>query len=511
MSLESFDEVDFIKKHYNFKRSGGETKLDENEQDKVIHLLTVCKRKIEMGEGENVVEEADADRMLNYIKALKILAFYIPFNDSIKKKITEKKAYRNLFLGRNLHNNSMIQKEESGSAINLNRNQGNSHDTSRSKEALVLLHKEVDKYELLFLINLITHNDRNTEIFQYLYPFYFYYITLNEISKDNIFMFMNNFIVNEKTYEELTKFNDISFVLFLSLFDSLKKIKNETTICSYFYVFIENTLKNGNKLFLHILKNMRSLYTDFHYYNETMNENIRLFYKKNVIPNRWKFLNRTDNKNYILKYIAFMCRIIFEALYNILEGKNFEVENVTKYKDLYKIIIEQIKENLIFINEINYFDNFTDAHIDLYSKNMLFLDMFLYYKKKVHLEIFKLILFLSNIFSDRYEELDYLSSSEKKIFVDIIFSYLKTIHNMRNKHLSKKEEILYHKFVLNRYILSIVANFSADNSISNYIKKINGIDVLRKFMYIDDKDACLAEYSILAIKHIKENENLDEL
>ncbi|SBT80488.1 conserved Plasmodium protein, unknown function [Plasmodium malariae] len=513
MSLELFDDIDIIKKHYNLKNPEGATKLDENEEDRVINLPIVCKNKIA------IEKEGSENHLNNYIKALKIIIRYIPFNDSIKKKITEKKLYQNLFLGRqNYNSNSNIMKEE----IANNNNTDNNYDTSRENinsypdniklhEDLLELYSEVDKYELILLINLITHNGNSEDIFEFLYPYYFYYIILNKFKKDNVFMLLNNFIINKKTYDKLIRTKDFSFVLFLSVLDSLKKIKNDVTTCNYFYVFIENSLKYENHLFIHIIRGMRSLYTDFYGYIQKMKENIFLFFKKNIVFSNRKILNITDNKNYILKYISLMFRLIFETLYNILDEKNFKVEQVLEYKNLYKTIIEQIKENLIYINEINYFDNFVDVHIDLYSNYVLFMDMFVYYKKKFNLEIFKLILFISNIFSDHYEALDDLTCSEKKVFIDIIFTYLKTIHKMRNDHLLKNDEILYHKFVLNRYIISIVANFSVNNIISNYIKKLNGLDTLRKFMYIDDKDPCLPEYITLAIKHIKENENFNEL
>ncbi|GAB68142.1 hypothetical protein PCYB_127070 [Plasmodium cynomolgi strain B] len=221
-----------------------------------------------------------------------------------------------------------------------------------------------------------------------------------------------------------------------------------------------------------------------------MNENV-FFFKKNIVLSKWKIAHRGNNKNYLFKYIALMFKLIYEVVYNILDEKNLESEQICKYQNVYKNTVEHIKESLTYINDVNYFDNFQDAHIELYHKNVLFMDMFVYHKKKF--------------------KLDYLSCPEKKNFVDIIFTYLKTILRVRSDHLSKKEEMLYHKFVLNRYILSFVANFSSNPAVSNYIKQINGLDVLRKFMYIDDRDTCLAEYSILAIKHIKENENLDDL
>ncbi|GAW82642.1 hypothetical protein, conserved [Plasmodium gonderi] len=506
MASEPFDEAEFIEKYYNFRNPEGAIKLDENEENKVIQLLVKCKNKVEHE------TDGDENNLNNFIKALKILIFYIPHNDSIKEKITEKKIYKNLFLGRQNGGNSTItETEQNVGLINSKENQSKNMD-SNDLSQVHSLYAEVDKYELIFLINLITHNENNTEIFQFLYPSYFYYIITKQLNKDNIFMLLNNFIINHRTYEQLCMMKDFSFILFLSLWDSLKKIKKKATICNYFYIFIENSLKNENKLFLQILQNIKLLNIYFYQHIEKMNENIISFFKKNTIPIRWKIINRGNNKSYLFKYIALIHRLILEAVYNILDEKNLEVEQISKYQNLYRNIIEQIKENLIYINEINYFSNFNEVHIDdIYNRNALCMDMFLYYKKNFNLEIFKLILFISNIFSDHYEELDYLSCSEKKEFIDVIFTYLKTIFRMRNDHLSKKEEIIYHKFVLNRYIISLVANFSSDSTISNYIKKINGLDILRKFMYIDDKDTCLAEYSILAIKHIKENENLDDL
>ncbi|EUD69481.1 hypothetical protein C922_00344 [Plasmodium inui San Antonio 1] len=494
MSPELFNEVEFIEKHYNFRNPEGGTTLDENEEDKLIQLITLCKNKIEGGVKEGEVQ------LKNYIKALKILIFYIPHNDSIKKKITERKRYQSLFLGR--QNN----------ADDVNSLSGNrSSELEREKTIGNLCpYADVDKYELIFLINLVTHNENNSEIFSFLYPFYFYHIIMNELNKDHIFMLLNNFIINDRTYEQLCTMEDFSFVIFLSLWDFLKKIKKKATICNYFYIFMENSLKNENKLFLHILKNMKLLYVDFYEHTEKMNENVFFFFKKNIIPSKWKIVHRGDNRNYLFKYIALMFKLIYEAVYNILDEKNLESEQICKYQNVYKNTVEHIKESIKYINNVNYFDNFQEAHIELYHKNVLFMDMFVYHKKKFSLEIFKLILFISNIFSDRYEQLDNLSCPEKKNFVDIIFTYLKTILRVRSDHLSKKEEMLYHKFVLNRYILSFVANFSANQVVSNYIKQINGLDVLRKFMYIDDRDTCLAEYSILAIKHIKENENLDD-
>ncbi|CAA9989706.1 conserved Plasmodium protein, unknown function [Plasmodium knowlesi strain H] len=497
MSPELFNEVDFIKKYYNFRNPEGGTTLDENEENKLIQLLTICKNKIEQAGGG--VEGCET-QLNNYIKALKILIFYIPHNDSIKRKITERKTYQNLFLGRQNnadHANSLIKN-------------GNSDMEKERTSENFSPYVDVDKYELIFLINLVTHNEDNSEIFAFLYPFYFYYIIINRLNKDYIFMLLNNFIINDRTYEQLCTMEDFSFVLFLCLWDLLKKIKKKATICNYFYIFIENALKNENKLFLHILQNMKLLYVDFYTHIEKMNENVFFFFKKNIVPTKWKIVCRGEKKNYLFKYIALMFKLIYEAVYNILDEKNLESEQICKYQNVYKNTVEHIKESLTYINDVTYFDNFQEEHMELYHKNVLFMDMFIYHKKKFSLENFKLILFISNIFSDRYEELDYLSCSEKKNFVDIIFTYLKTILRVRSDHLSKKEEMLYHKFVLNRYILSFVANFSVDQAVSNYIKQINGLDILRKFMYIDDKDTCLAEYSILAIKHIKENENLDD-
>ncbi|CRG94639.1 conserved Plasmodium protein, unknown function [Plasmodium gallinaceum] len=491
MSLEKFDEFEIIEKHYNFKNNV--KKLDENEEDKIIYLLIVCKNKIE-------VEKENKENLNNYIKALKILIFYIPFNDSLKKKITEKKIYKFLLLGKSFNISNNLSEEPCN---NLNKS-SNVSSVNKLNEYLIY---EVDKYELIFLINLITHNEKNEEIFEFLYPSYVYYIILNKSNMDNIFMLLNNFIINRKTYELLNKLNDLSLLIFLSVIDSLKKIKNQINICNYFYVFIENSLKYENKLFLNIFENLKKLYTDFFEYIKKLKEN---FLFSNMLK-KWKIINKKENKYYLLKYIALMFRLVLETLYNILDEKNLDNEQISKYQNLYRTIIEEIKNNLIYINEINYFDNFDISHIDLYNKNILFMDMFIYYRKNFILENFKLILFISNIFSDRYEELDYLSCEEKKNFIDIIFVYLKTISKMRNSHILEKQEILYHKFILNRYIISAVANFSSDNIISNYVKKINGIDVLRKFMYIDDKDTCLPEYSILAIKHIKENENFEEL
>ncbi|CAG9473961.1 conserved Plasmodium protein, unknown function [Plasmodium vivax] len=495
MSPEPFNEVDFIEKHYNFRKPEGGATLDENEQNKLIQLLTICKNKIEGG-----VEEREAE-LNNYIKALKILIFYIPHNDSIKKKITERKTYQSLFLGRQNY------------ADDVNSVSGNRSSDPEGEKTTgnVSPYADMDKYELIFLINLVTHNENSWEIFAFLYPFYFYHIIMNQLNKDYIFMLLNNFIINERTYEQLCTVEDFSFVLFLSLWDFLKKIKKKATICNYFYIFIENSLKNENKLFLHILQNMKLLYVDFYAHTEKMNENVIFFFKKGIVARKCKIAHRGENKNYLLKYIALMFKLIYEAVYNILDEKNLESEQICKYQNVYKNTVEHIRESLTYINDINYFDNFQETHIELYHKNVLFMDMFVYHKKKFSLENFKLILFISNIFSDRYEELDYLTCTEKKNFVDIIFTYLKTILRVRSEHFKKKEEMLYHKFVLNRYILSFVANFSANPEVSNYIKQINGLDVLRKFMYIDDRDTCLAEYSILAIKHIKENENLDDL
>ncbi|CRH01482.1 conserved Plasmodium protein, unknown function [Plasmodium relictum] len=489
MSLESFDEYELIKKYYSF-RNGGK-KLDENEVDKIIYLPIIFKNKID-------IEKENDENITNYIKALKIIIFYIPFNDSIQKKITEKKIYRFL-LGRSFNISNNLDEELCDS---LNKNLNNI--VVKLNEDLI---SEIDKYELIFLINLITHNQNNEEIFEFLYPSYFYYIVLSKSKLDNIFMLLNNFIINKKTYQLLSRLKDFSLLLFLSVVDSLKKIKTQINICNYFYVFIENSLNYENKLFLSIFENLKTLYEDFFKYIEKLKENLLFL---NILK-KWKIANRKENKYYLLKYIALMFRLLLETLYNILDEKNLDNEQISQYQNLYRSITEEIRNNLIYINEINYFDNFDNSHIDLYSKNILFLDMFIYYKKNFILENFKLVLFISNIFSDRYEELDYLTCEEKKIFIDIIFAYLKTILKMRNNHLIKKQEILYHKFVLNRYIISVVANFSSDNIISNYVKKINGIDVLRKFMYIDDKDTCLPEYSILAIKHIKENENFEEL
>ncbi|ANQ10130.1 Uncharacterized protein PCOAH_00046740 [Plasmodium coatneyi] len=495
MSPELFNEVDFIEKHYNFRKPDGGTTLDENEQNKLIQLITICRNKIDAGG----VEEREA-QLNNYIKALKILIFYIPHNDSIKRKITERKTYQSLFLGR--QNNTDHVNSLSGNGCTVLESEKTVENFSP--------YADVDKYELLFLINLVTHNENNSDIFAFLYPFYFYYIIMNGLNKDYIFMLLNNFIINDRTYEQLCREEDFSFVLFLSLWDFLKKIKNKATICNYFYIFIENSLKNENKLFLHILQHMKLLYVDFYAHTEKMNENVFFFFKKNIVPSKWKIVHRGGDKNYLFKYISLMFKLIYEAVYNILDEKNLELEQICKYQNVYKNTVEHIKESLTYIYDVTYFDNFEEAHIELYHKNVLFMDMFVYHRKKFSLEIFKLILFISNIFSDRYEELDYLSCPEKKNFVDIIFTYLKTILRVRSDHLSKKEEMLYHKFVLNRYILSFVANFSTDRAVSNYIKQINGLDVLRKFMYIDDRDTCLAEYSILAIKHIKENENLDD-
>ncbi|KJP87749.1 hypothetical protein AK88_02644 [Plasmodium fragile] len=498
MAPELFNEVDFIEKHYNFKNSEAGSTLDENEENKIIQLITICKNKIEGG-GAAAVEQREA-HLSNYIKALKIIIFYIPHNDSIKKKITDRKTYQSLFLGR----------QYNADAVNSLSGNGSSNLEREETIGNLSPYTDVDKYELIFLINLVTHNENNSEIFAFLYPFYFYHIIMKGLNKDYIFMLLNNFIINERTYEQLCNVEDFSFVLFLSLWDLLKKIKKKATICNYFYIFIENSLKNENKLFLHILQNMKLLYVDFYAHTEKMNQNVFLFFKKNIVLSKWKIVHKGENKNYLFKYIALMFKLIYETVYNILDEKNLESEQICKYQHVYKNTVEHIKESLTYINNVNYFDNFQNAHIEMYHKNVLFMDMFVYHKKKFSLEIFKLILFISNIFSDRYEELDYLSCPEKKNFLDIIFTYLKTILQVRSDHLSKKEEMLYHKFVLNRYILSFVANFCVNREVSNYVKRINGLDVLRKYMYIDDRDTCLAEYSILAIKHIKENENLDD-
>ncbi|CAD2099938.1 conserved Plasmodium protein, unknown function [Plasmodium vinckei brucechwatti] len=506
MSGELFDEVEFINKHINFKNPNVNKKLNKDDKNKVVQLLIICKKKIEIN------KEYTESYINNYIKSLKIAIFYIPFNPSIKEIITENKTYEQLFLGRSFINSSSnLLKEKSNNINDLNGNDTKICGQSKWNNT-VSLYDQINKYELIFLINLITHNENNNKVWEYLYPWYFYYIILNELEQDNIFMLLNNFILNKITYDKLAKDDNIAFVLFISLFNNLKNIKNEAAICNYFYFFIENCLKHENKLFIHILQHMKLLYTYFECLTKEMKENVKDIYNENItISEKWKIFNNVNNKNYVLKYIIFMYRLIFEALYNIMDQKNFEIEPVSQYKELYKIIIEEIHYNLIFINEINYFHNVTDVCINLYNKYVLFMDMFLHYKKNNNLEIFKLILFISNIFIDSYEQLDYLSYSEKKNYIDTIFIYLKNIHNMRNEHISKKENILYHNFVLNRYIISIVANFSVDGQISAYIKEIQGIDILRKFMYVDDKDPCLAEYSVLAIKHIKENENLDDL
>ncbi|EAA21039.1 hypothetical protein, partial [Plasmodium yoelii yoelii] len=41
MSDELFDEVEFINKHFNFKNPNINKKLDKDDQNKVIQLLTI--------------------------------------------------------------------------------------------------------------------------------------------------------------------------------------------------------------------------------------------------------------------------------------------------------------------------------------------------------------------------------------------------------------------------------------------------------------------------------------
>ncbi|SOV83292.1 conserved Plasmodium protein, unknown function [Plasmodium sp. gorilla clade G3] len=517
MSIEEpYNEINIIKKYYNFKNVELK-KLDDHEEDKIIKLIEFFIHKIEIELSEkyqyNIVDENIIKNILiNYVKTLKILIFYIPYNDSIKKKITEKGIYKLLFLGNYNNHGDTYQNKLSDNILFYNNSndelRNNKCQNIKSENSIFSSYKEeIDKYELIFLINLITHNENNIQIFKYLYPFYFYYIMVFEKQKkDTIFMLLNNFIINEETYIYVSKKEDFSFLLFLSVLDSLKNIKNKAIICNYFYVFIENCLKNECKLFIHIYETLRILYLNFYSYSSKLEDHN--FPSKKI---KLKILTKKDNKYYLLKYISLMCRLLLETLYNILDSKNLDIEKIDVYKNLYKMIMNEIKENINYINTVNYFDKYDDTHILKYYKNVLFLDVFIYHKKKFVIENFKLILFISNIFSDRYEQLDDFSCNDKISFINIIFTYLKNIYEKRNDSIEQKQQIIYHNFVLNRYIISVVANFSLDNTVSSYIRRNNGLDLLRKFMYIDDKDPCLSEYSILAIKHIKENENLDDL
>lgn len=466
MSVEEpYSEINIIKKYYNFKNVERK-KLDDDEEDKIINLIVFFKDKIEIDVNEKYEYNIDDENiikniLINYVKTLKILIFYIPYNDSIKKKITEKGIYKLLFLGnynkhvdiyQNKLRNNKCQNVEDGNNI------------------FSLYKEEIDKYELIFLINLITHNENNIEIFKYLYPFYFYYIMVFEKQeKDTIFMLLNNFIINEETYIYISKKEDFSFLLFLSVLDSLKNIKNKAIICNYFYVFIENCLKNECKLFIHIYETLRILYFNFYSYSSKL-EDLNFPLKKIKL----KILTKKDNKYYLLKYISLMCKLLLETLYNILDSKNLDLEKIDCYKNLYKMIMNEIKENINYINTVNYFDKYDDTHILKYYKNVLFMDVFIYHKKKFVIENFKLILFISNIFSDRYEQLDDFSCNDKISFINIIFTYLKNIFEKRNDSIEQKKQIIYHNFVLNRYIISLVANFSLDNTVSSYIRRNNG-------------------------------------
>ncbi|SOV19301.1 conserved Plasmodium protein, unknown function [Plasmodium gaboni] len=517
MSVEEpYNEINIIKKYYNFKNVESK-KLDDDEEDKIINLLVFFKHKIETEVNEKYEYNTDEENkikniLINYVKSLKILIFYIPFNNSIKKKITEKGIYKLLFLGMYNNQGDRYQNKFNDNILFYN----NSNDELRNNKCQNIeceniifssYKAEIDKYELIFLINLITHNENNIEIFKYLYPFYFYYIILFEKQeKDTIFMLLNNFIINEESYIYISQKEDFSFLIFLSVLDCLKNIKNKAIICNYFYVFIENSLKNECKLFIHIYETLRNLYVNFYTYCLKLKDHNFPFEKIKL-----KIFTKKDNKYYLLKYISLMCRLLLETLYNILDSKNLDIEKIDVYKNLYKMIMNEIKDNINYINTVNYFDKYDDTHILKYYKNVLFMDVFIYHKKKIIIENFKLILFISNIFSDRYEQLDDFSCNDKISFINIIFTYLKIIYEKRSDSIEKKQQIIYHNFVLNRYIISVVANFSLDNTVSRYIRRNNGLDLLRKFMYIDDKDPCLSEYSILAIKHIKENENLDDL